>query len=109
MQARFPQDVDLEDRVILGLTPIRFGYLAVAALGSFCAWSIDWGCPWGRAAAGIPPLLVGLALAWGRLHGRPLDCWIADMAVFATRMIAARGRLLSQQPELGDTPDTRNL
>lgn len=85
MQARFPQDVDLEDRLILGLSPVRFGYLAVAALGSFCIWSVDWANTWDRAPAGLPPLVLGVAFAWGRLRGRPLDSWIADVVVFAVQ------------------------
>ena len=27
----------------------------------------------------------GALLAWGRWQGRPLDCWVADVAVFARR------------------------
>ena len=31
MRAHVPQDVDLEDKLIYGLTPVRFGYLVIAA------------------------------------------------------------------------------
>ena len=30
MRARVPQDVDLEDTLVLGLSPTRFGYLVIA-------------------------------------------------------------------------------
>ena len=32
MRARVPLDVDLEDRIVYGLTPIRLAYVVVAGL-----------------------------------------------------------------------------
>ena len=42
MRASVPHDVDLEDHLVYGLTPIRFGYLVVAVLGSMGLWGIRW-------------------------------------------------------------------
>ena len=85
MPARVPQDVDLEDRLIYGLSPLRFGYLVIAALGALSLWRVDAVPPWLRAVPCL--LLVGLAaaLAWGCWQGRSLDRWLVDLAVFAGR------------------------
>lgn len=85
MRARIPQDVDLEDRLVFGLTPVRFGYLVIAALVAFTAWSGQWASPPVRAAASLPVLGVGAAFAWGRCGGRNLDRWAADLAVYIRR------------------------
>lgn len=82
MPARIPQDVDLEDRLVLGLTPIRFGYLVIGGLAAFCVWNVRWGAVPARFALALPLLLGGVTLAWGRWRGRPLDRWAADLALF---------------------------
>ena len=85
MRARVPQDVDLEDRLIYGLSPLRFGYLVIAALGALSLWRAEAVPPVLRA---VPCLLLlggGAALAWGRWQGRGLDCWLVDLAVFVRR------------------------
>src|ERR1700716_2821291 len=85
MRARIPQDVDLEDRLAFGLTPTRFGYLALAALAAFTLWTARW-APWPvRALAALPVAGVGAGLAWGRWHGRSLDHWAADLIVYLVR------------------------
>ncbi len=83
MKARVPLDVDLEDKLILGLSPIRFGYLVVAAVTAFTAWShaslpapARWLCAVGAAG-------LGVALAWGRWRGRSLDRLALDAVEFA--------------------------
>ncbi len=85
MTARVPQDVDLEDTLIYGLSPIRFGYLVVAALATLALW---------RAAAlpGPARALVclvlpagGAVLAWGTWRGRHVDGWLVDLAIFVRR------------------------
>jgi PrgI family protein len=85
MRARVPQDVDLEDRLIYGLSPLRFGYLVIAVLGALSLWRVEALPPWLR----LPPCLALLAaaagLAWGRWQGRTLDRWLVDLAVFARR------------------------
>jgi hypothetical protein len=85
MRARIPQDVDLEDRLVFGLSPIRFGYLVVAALLAFTTWSAAWASPPVRAGASIPLFAIGAGLAWGRWRGRNLDGWVADLAVYIQR------------------------
>jgi hypothetical protein len=85
MRARVPQDVDLEDRLIYGLTPVRFGYLVVAGLGAILIWNLD-AAP---VLLRLPGCLVlgcaGALLAWGRLAGRPMDRFLADAGLFFLR------------------------
>lgn len=85
MRARVPQDVDLEDKLVFGLSPLRFGYLVVAALGVLSLWRLE-AVPGGVR---ILPCFVlaagGASLAWGRWRGRPLDAWLLDLIVFARR------------------------
>lgn len=82
MPARIPLDVDLEDRLVLGLTPVRFGYLVIGGLAAFCVWNARWGAVPVRLALALPLLLGGVTLAWGRWRGRPLDRWAADLVMF---------------------------
>jgi hypothetical protein len=82
MKARLPQDVDLEDHLIFGLTPVRFGYFAIAALLAFGVWSAPWAAPFVRASFSLPILGLGATLAWGRIRGRAMDSWVADMLVY---------------------------
>jgi hypothetical protein len=82
MPARIPQDVDLEDRLVLGLTPVRFGYLVIGGLAAFCVWNARWGPVPARLTLALPLLLGGVTFAWGRWRGRPLDAWVGDLALF---------------------------
>ena len=85
MRARVPLDVDLEDKLVYGLTPTRFGYLVVAALAAFGIWT-GWQAPELLRASVAGCLLAGgAALAWGRLGGRSIDQLIADALLFAKR------------------------
>ncbi len=85
MNARVPQDVDLEDRLIYGLSPVRFGYLVIAVLGALSLWRLDAVSPWLRAVPCLLLLAAGAGFAWGRWRGRPLDRWLIDLCVFARR------------------------
>jgi hypothetical protein len=88
MNPRVPQDVDLEDRLIYGLSPVRFGYLVIAVLGALTLWRIGALPPWVRA---IPCLFVvagGAGLAWGRWNGRAVDRWLLDLGVYVRRNYA---------------------
>src|SRR5215510_2192830 len=85
MRARVPQDVDLEDRLIYGLSPLRFGYLVVGVLGALSLWRVEAVAPGLRA---LPCLALAggtAAMAWGRWQGRGLDRWLVDLAVFVRR------------------------
>src|SRR2546430_14515761 len=42
---RIPLDVDLEDRLVFGLTPIRLGYMVLSGLGGLAVWSSQWSSP----------------------------------------------------------------
>jgi len=85
MRARVPQDVDLEDKLVYGLSPLRFGYLVVTALGVLSLWRLE-AVPAGLRLLPCFMLAAGGALlAWGRWRGRPLDAWLLDLIVFARR------------------------
>jgi hypothetical protein len=81
--ARIPLDVDLEDRLVYGLSPQRFGYAALALLAAMAAWR---GLPglWGSSLAGLTAL-AGAALAWGRWGGRGFDAWAVASVRYALR------------------------
>lgn len=83
LRARAPLDLDLEDHLIFGLTPVRFGYLAVGGLAAYTFGSHAPG------ALGLPlaamVAAVAAAFAWVRYHGRPLDAWLLDIAIHARR------------------------
>jgi hypothetical protein len=101
MPARVPQDVDLEDKLIYGLSPLRFGYLVMAVLGAVGLWRVAALPVWLRAIVCLLLTGGGAALAWGRWHGRPVDRWLVDAAVFVRRNrwfgIAWRPRLPSRR------------
>jgi hypothetical protein len=85
MPARVPLDVDLEDRLLYGLTPMRLAYAIGALLGAFALWS----SPWGPAVlrGGVASMVVGIGavVSWGRWRGTHADAWIVDLALFAAR------------------------
>ena len=83
MPAKVPLDVDLEDRLIYGLSPQRFGYAAVALLAAMAAWHSLPGIAGAVAAIAIG--LIGAALAWGRFGGRGFDAWLLAIARYMLR------------------------
>lgn len=83
MPTRIPLDVDLEDRLIYGLSPVRFGYAALALLVAMAAWHSLPGAL-GLAAAALT-VLAGVALAWGRIGGRGFDAWLLAIARYLLR------------------------
>jgi hypothetical protein len=85
MSARIPLDVDLEDRLLYGLTPVHLAYAVVALLVGFALWSSQWAPSPVRATASLLTLGVGAVVAWGRWRGRAADAWMADVALFALR------------------------
>ena len=88
--ARVPLDVDLEDRLIYGLTPIRFGYLVVGVVVAFVigqAQSVP--APARMVVAGLV-LLAAVGAAWGEWRGRGADRWAIDALVWASRNVEIR-------------------
>ena len=92
MRARVPQDVDLEDKLIYGLTPVRFGYLVIAALLAVLVWSLAWIPPYVRLPACLALCAAGAMLGWGRIAGRPADRLLADALLFYVRNHRLRRR-----------------
>ena len=82
MHARIPLDVDLEDKLIYGLTPIRLAYVVISLLAGFATWSGHWAHPTVRIAIAVAIAAIGAAAAWGRWRGRPFDSWAIDLAYF---------------------------
>ena len=80
--ARVPLDVDLEDKLLYGLTPTRLVYLVVALLAAFSVWSARWAPAPIQATAAIILVAIGAGAAWGRWRGRAVDGWIGDLAAF---------------------------
>jgi hypothetical protein len=94
MSARVPLDVDLEDKLLYGLTPTRLVYLVIALLAAFAVWSAHWSMAPIRGATAAALAAVGAIAAWGRWRGRPLDRWLSDLTLFvlATRRVRWRRR-----------------
>ena len=82
MPVRIPLDVDLEDKLLYGLTPARLAYLVVSLLASFSVWSTQWAATPLRAGVAIVLAVIGVSAAWGRWRARPADRWLADAVVF---------------------------
>jgi hypothetical protein len=91
MNARVPQDVDLEERLVYGLTPIRLCCLLAFWLPALAAWKAGLP-PAARTAVAMVLLAVGAAVAWGRWRSRPLDRWALDAGLFALRRLRSGPR-----------------
>jgi hypothetical protein len=85
MRARVPQDVDLEDKLIYGLTPVRFGYVVIAALAAVMLWNLTLAPVHFRVPGCLTLCGAGALLAWGRFAGRPADRFAADALLFFLR------------------------
>lgn len=95
MSARAPLDVDLEDKLLYGLTPTRFAYVVVGLLIGFALWSSHWAPAVVRGFAAGVEVGIAAAAAWGRWRGRAVDCWAVD----ATHFLVTNRRL-SWHPRL---------
>jgi hypothetical protein len=82
MRARVPLDVDLEDRLLYGLTPIRLAYVVLALLAAIAVWSAHWMPAYVRGPLALVAVACGGALAWGRWRGRAADAWAVDLIAF---------------------------
>jgi hypothetical protein len=85
MPARVPLDVDLEDRLLYGLTPTRLAYMVISLLGAFALWSADSAPPAIRILAALVVMAIGASMSWGRWRGTPADLWVIDLALFTAR------------------------
>ncbi len=95
MAARVPLDVDLEDKLLYGLTPMRLGYLVVGLLAAFSEGSSHWGPAALRASVAAIICAAAALTAWGRLRGRAVDRWLVDMLTFVVtnyRVVRAHRR-----------------
>lgn len=95
MPARVPLDVDLEDKLVYGLTPIRLGYLVLALVGGFSTWSSPWAPAVARGACALAIAAIGVAAAWGRWRGRPADAWAVDVAWFVLANLRAEWKVMA--------------
>jgi len=93
MPTRIPLDVDMEDKLLYGLTPTRLAYLVVALLAGFSTWSTHWAPPPARACAGAAIALIGAGAAWGRWRGRAVDSWLVDIVHFCLATYRIRWRV----------------
>jgi hypothetical protein len=82
VRARAPLDVDLEDKLLYGLTPTRLAYFVVSLLAAFALWSSQWAPSPVRVAACLAVAGLGSVAAWGRWRGRAVDAWVADISLF---------------------------
>lgn len=82
MRARAPLDVDLEDKLLYGLTPMRLAYLIVGLVAGLGLWSSPWAPSPVRAVACSTVVVTGAVAAWGRWRGRAIDGWVADLFLF---------------------------
>ena len=88
MRARIPAGIDLEDRLLYGLSPARLGYVvALLVVAAWCFRQPVW-VPV-RVVAGLVPLAAAALVGWYRHDGRHLDAWAED----AVRHLLARYRL----------------
>ena len=85
MRARVPLDIDIEDRIVYGLTPMRLAYAVLALLGAMAVWSTTALIAGVRIPICVVILAGGACLAWGRLRGRAADAWLVDIALFVWR------------------------
>jgi hypothetical protein len=89
MRTRIPAGIDLEDRLLYGLSPARLGYVAgLAVLASWCWRQPVWGPL--RFLAAITLLVAAASVGWLRYEGRHLDAWAEDLA----RHLVARYRIV---------------
>ena len=75
-------DIDLEDKLLYGLTPTRLAYVVIALLSGFALWSSLWAPSPVRAVACLVVIAIGVVVAWGRWRDRAVDAWIGDITLF---------------------------
>ncbi len=85
MPARVPLDVDMEDKLLYGLTPMRLTYLLVGLVAGFGAWSSQWAPTLVRGLVAVIAVSAGAIAAWGRWRGRAADDWAIDIFMFVAK------------------------
>ena len=83
MPARVPQDVDLEDKLVFGLSPLRFGYVVIGMVLAAAVWAAHWPGP--LPAIAVLPIAAGAILALGRWRGHRLDSLAWDIGLHIAR------------------------
>lgn len=79
MRARIPAGIDLEDRLLYGLSPARLGYVVALLVVAAWFWRQPLWVPL-RVVPGLALLLVAAAVGWWKHEGRHLDAWAEDLA-----------------------------
>ncbi|MBV9547377.1 MAG: PrgI family protein [Chloroflexi bacterium] len=81
-----PTHLDVEDRVLFGLTVRQFLYLLVGSSAGYGLWDQLGDTPWlARVGCVGVILMTTLAFALLRLGGRPLEEWLAAGLVYLAR------------------------
>ena len=74
--------MDLEDKLLYGLTPIRLAYVVLSLLAGFALWSSQWAPSPVRAVACTAVVVIGSVAAWGKWRGRAVDAWVGNLLLF---------------------------
>ena len=99
--------MDLEDKLLYGLTPTRLAYLLVAFVAAFALWSSHWAPAIVRIGAATILAVIGATAAWGRWRGRAADQWLADLATFAIANYRFERRTFRRKREMSPTRSAR--
>jgi hypothetical protein len=78
MRARIPAGIDLEDKLLYGLSPARLGYVVGLVVVAAWVWRQPVWVPL-RAVPGLLLVAVAAAVGWYRHDGRHLDAWAEDL------------------------------
>ena len=81
MRARIPAGIDLEDRLLYGLSPARLGYVAGLAVLASWFWRQPVWVPL-RVVPAVLLLATAAAVGWLRHDGRHLDDWARDLVLY---------------------------
>lgn len=94
-------DVDLEDRLLFGLPPLRLGYVGIAAVVALAAWR---GVPVAGGPIAVLVAAIGAVFGWGQWRGRGPDHWLVAATLWvlrARRLELTRPRVV---PKIGRRP-----
>ena len=83
-QHEIPTHLNVEDKLLLGLTVRQFLYVLVGASASYGLWNQIHALPSIVSASGVGIcVLLTAALVLVRPHGRPLEEWLLAACAFA--------------------------